>query len=354
VLTANERLDYVAALTIVGQVVFMIFGALFLFNGLGFVWLVVASVISILPRIGLAVWVIKRYHLATLPFQIHPSSWLGLIRAGLPFGMISLALTIGFRIDTVLLSKFQPDYVVGWYNLAYSLERSVLYFFASFSIAIVPSLTRAYVQDTSAVKRWYYRSVKYIALTALPLAVGGMLVAEPLIRSLYTDEFLPAVPSLRIIIWDIPFLMFSSFCGNITTAVSEERAAARIYIISAVVNILLNLYAIPRFSLIGASVVTVITDLVATLQFYILLRGKLDLPNMTSVFVRVLIASVFMGIAIILAGERHLFLLIGLGIGVYGGLALALQLLDKEEWSMILRLLRRRRDPQPVGPTTEF
>jgi O-antigen/teichoic acid export membrane protein len=75
---------------------------------------------------------------------------------------------------------------------------------------------------------------------------------------------------LRIIIWDVPLLLFASFSGNMTTIVGEERSAARIYAGAAVTNILLNLVFIPLYGYMGASVVTVVTDLVAGVPFYIL------------------------------------------------------------------------------------
>jgi O-antigen/teichoic acid export membrane protein len=348
VLTANERLDYVTGLTILGQLIFVLFGAMFLLSGWGFISLIVASLIGIPIKIGLAIWAIRHHHMATLSIQIEPRTWPHLIRSGLPFGIISLTLTIAFSIDTVMLSMYQPEHVVGWYNVAYNLVFSLMFFFRGFNEAIVPSLSRTYVNDPTQVERLYHRSVKFIAILSTPIAVGGMLVAFPLIRFLYTEEFLPSALALTMLIWDVPLLMFTGFCGNMTTIISEERAAARIYSINAAANVILNLYAIPRFGLVGASLVTVVTDLIGALQFYFLLRRKLHLPDMTGLFVRILVALVIMGVVVRVADDLSLFLLIGLGAGVYGGLVLALRLLDDTEWAMILRLLRRHSDSQPA------
>jgi O-antigen/teichoic acid export membrane protein len=346
VLTANERLDYATGLNILGQLIFVLFGAIFLLSGWGFISLIVASLIGIPLQIGLAIWAIRHHHMATLSIQIEPRTWPHLIRSGLPFGIISLTLTIAFSIDTVMLSMYQPEHVVGWYNVAYNLVFSLLFFFRGFKEAIVPSLSRTYVNDPAQVERWYHRSVKFIAILSMPIAVGGMLVAFPLIRFLYTDEFLPSALALQILIWDVPLLMFTSFCGNMTTIISEERAAARIYSINAAANVILNLYAIPRFGVVGASLVTVITDLIGALQFYLLLWRKLHLPDMTWVFGRILIASALMGAVVRLANSMNLFLLIGLGAVVYGGLVLALRLLDDTERAMILRLLHKHSSSQ--------
>ncbi|MEK7325581.1 MAG: flippase [Chloroflexota bacterium] len=341
VVFANERLDYATTIDVLGQVVTLIFGAIFMFLGWGYLWLIIAALLSILPQIGLGVWVVRRHRMADLKFQIDPRLWPEMIRAGLPFGIISLALTIAFSIDTVMLSMFVPESEVGWYNVAYNLARSLLFFFGGFSVAMVPSLTRTYVEDTTEVERWYYRSVKVIMLFSLPMAVGGMLVAFPLIQFLYTAEYLPAALGLQILIWDAPLLMFTAFSGNMTTIVGEERAAARIYTINALANIILNLYAIPRYGMVGAAFVTVITDFIGALQFYFLLHRKLRLPNMVSAGVRVLAAVTVMGVAVGWAGNLNLFVLMGLGVAVYAVMVLALRVLDETEWAMIRRLARK-------------
>ena len=353
VLTAYERLDYVTGLAVFGQMVFIGLGTIVLFSGGGFILLLSISFINMPIQIGLALWLIKRRHLAHLPFQIDPHLWLRLIRSGLPFGITSLALTIAFSIDTVILSMFEPEHVVGWYNVAYGLIFSISFLFSGFKEAIVPSLSRTYVNDPIHVEHWFHRSVKFIMILSLPIAVGGALVAFPLIRFLYTDEFLPSALGLQILIWDLPLLMFTAFCGNMTTVISEERAAARIYSINAAANVILNFYAIPRFGLVGAALVTVVTDLIGALQFHFLLRRKLHLPDMNSVLVRVVIAAALMGSVVYLAGNQHPLALIGLGAIVYGALVLALRLIDQYEWDTIRRLLRRRTarpTDQPAGP----
>lgn len=342
VLTAYERLDYITGMNILGRVIFMVLGALFMFNGWGFIALIITNLLGMPFQIGLAVWAARRQQLTLYPIQIEPRVWLPMMRAGLPFGLISLTLTIAFSIDTVMLSLYQPEHVIGWYNVAYNLVFSLMFFVSGFKEAIVPSLSRTYAQDPGQVERWYYYSVKSLAILSIPIAVGGTLIAFPLIRFLYTDEFLPSALALQILIWDVPLLMFTGFCGNITTIVSEERAAARIYAINAAANIILNIYAIPRFGIVGASLVTVVTDLIGALQFYFLLRRKLNMPNMTWILSRILLAAALMGLVLLLVSNLNMFLLIGLGIIVYGGLTLGLRLFDDKEWALISRLLRWR------------
>ena len=342
-LTAHERFDAVTAMTLVGQVAFAAFGFIALISGGGFIGLVAVGVLSMLPRIVLGTWLARQ--LGILPTlhsiaHIAPRSWPALLRGGLPFGIIALALSVAFNIDSVMLSHFQPERVVGWYALSYGLVFTLVALLGGVTQAMVPSLAQAYTHDAEKVKTWYRHSVKAIALTTVPMAVGGMLLASSIITLLYGQAMSPAAPAFAILIWDLPLLMFASFCGNMTTVVGEERAAARIYVIGAFANVALNLIVIPRFGMLGAAVVTVATDFVTTAQFYALLRRKLDLPSMTSAITRIVLASALMGIVVaaIALLQVHVLVLIVVGAMTYTALAVILRLLSDEERALLQRL----------------
>jgi O-antigen/teichoic acid export membrane protein len=341
VLNGNERLDYVTTNKVIAQLAIVILGTIFLLNGLGFIWLLIANLVSILPTIAIGIWAIKRHRLVDFSIEINPRLWPSLIKAGIPFGVITLALTIAFSIDTVMLSMWVSDNEVGWYNVAYNLVRSMMLFFTGFSVAIVPSLSRSFVKDITSVYSWYRRSVKFILLISLPLAFGGLVVADKLIDFLYTPEYVPAALGLKILVWDVPLLMFNSFNGNMTTVIGAERSAARIYTINAIANVVLNAYAIPRYGYVGAAVVTVATDLIGSIQFYLLMRTRLGIPDMKSVLLRVLVASALMASAVFLMGNLHVIVLVLLGGVIYGGLVLLFRLLDSNEWDLIFSFVRR-------------
>jgi O-antigen/teichoic acid export membrane protein len=134
-----------------------------------------------------------------------------------------------------------------------------------------------------------------------------------------------------------------------TTIVGEEKSAARIYASSAVANILLNLVFIPVYGYIGASVVTVVTDLVAGVPFYILLSRKLSLPKMPGTFLRIVLACLLMGILVrVLVGVGLVVAILG-GVAAYAVLVFLLRILDPSEIRSIQKVLAMRKGPQVEG-----
>ena len=168
-----------------------------------------------------------------------------------------------------------------------------------------------------------------------------MILAKDIIIFLNTDEYLPAAPALTIMVWDIPFLMYAGFCGRITTIISEERSAARIYTINAIANVLLNAIFIPIYGMIGAAVVSVLTDVISAIQFYLVLRKKMATPKIQSQLARIILASAMMGLVIWVTVDFHLFIRVGIGGLVYFVLVLLLRIFDDTEWTWIRESLKK-------------
>jgi len=342
VLTAYERFDYATGMTILEQITFAILGTVFLLTGKGFLWLIVAGMISFLPGILLGWFAVSKHRLLKFKIEISPRYWPTLLRSSLPFGIITLTLTIAYGIDAVMLKMFWSDEVVGWYKVSYGLVFSIMFLIRGFKEAMVPSLSRTFVDDPEQVEKWYFRTVKVIIMLALPIAVGGMMVAFPLVEFLLTPDYFPhSAIALRILIWDVPFLMFTAFCGNMATVTKQEKQAAYIYAINALANVILNLITIPRYGYVAASIVTVLTDIIGAVQFHFLLSRQLRLPNLRSVGLRVGLAAALMGLVLWAAQDLHVLLLIPLGGVVYAILVVAMGVFDEYEWELITRLLRK-------------
>lgn len=335
VVAAHERLDFATGTVLLGQIASMLLGAAALLAGQGLVVFIAVGLIAMWVPILVSAAIVRQQGWLAFKPRFQPREWPNLMRGGFPFAVISLALTVAFSIDTVMLSWSVAANEVGWYNVAYGLARSIVSFLSGFTIALVPSLTRAFVNDTAVVERWYFRSVKFIAVLSLPAAMGAMIIAYPAVGMIYNASTLPAAGVLQVIIWDVPLLMFTALCGNMSYVVRVEKDAARIYGINALANIVLNLIAIPRYGILGAAVVTVATDLIGAIQFYIALNRHLRLPDLRGTLLKVGGSTLVMGAALWLAQSWPVVVMVAIGVVVYALSALAVGVLDASEISTL-------------------
>jgi O-antigen/teichoic acid export membrane protein len=300
IIAGNQRLDFLSVMTVIGQVIFMVIGGLFLFMGLNFVWLTLASLINLPILTVLFILIVRRYKMQPPKFQLTPSTWKQLLIAGLPFAIIQLALTFNFRVDTLIIETYQSEAMVGWYNAAYNLTRTFLVLTGALITAMPITLAREHALDPQSILPWYYRSTKFMAFLGLPLAIGGTLLADKLIVLLYGDQFAPASIAFAILIWDTPLLMYTALCGNLATVIQKESRAMAIYLCLAGLNIIFNLLFIPAYGLIAASIMTVAAELTGALMFYVFFRREFGTGLGLRHMIRLAIAAILMGVIVYL------------------------------------------------------
>lgn len=340
ILTGSERVDIVSILMSVTQITFMVLAAIFLYMRLGFLWLFIAGLINLPLTIFLQMWAIRRYHLQPPHLKLNVRNWWGIILAGLPFGFIQLSLSFAFRVDTIILSRYVSDTQTGWYNVAYNLVFTILGISTSFNNAILPTLAREHVLNPETVKSWYYNSARVMIFISLPIAVGTTLVANDLVALLYQPEIAPAAIALAILIWDLPFVMYHSFCGNVVQSIKREVGAARVYGTLGVFNVLINLLFVPRFGIVGSSFATVLTDLLAAAQFYFLLRHEFGPGLQFNRLLRLACAAVAMGIMVYFVRGLSLFVAIPVGALTYMLFIRLFRVFSQEEQEMFGRAVR--------------
>ncbi len=342
IMAGNQRLDFVSVLTVIGQVIFMTAGALVLFAGLNFVWLTAVSLINFPILILLSFYVVRRYKLQPPRFHIDPSTWKNLLMAGLPFAVIQLALTFNFQIDTLILETFRSEETVGWYNAAYNLTRALLVLTGSLIVALPISLAREHATDPKSILPWYYRATKFMVFLGLPLAVGGTLLSDHLIRLLYGPEYAPSAIAFAILIWDTPLLMYTALCGNLATVIQKENRAMRIYLTLAGLNLVLNLLFIPTYGLIAASMMTVAAEFTGAILFYVFFRREFGAGLGFRHIVRLVIAAALMGIVVYLLRPYHILINVAISGTFYLIVVWMIGALSPEERAMLVDIVNRK------------
>lgn len=342
VIAGNERLDIASVISVIGQVVFMLIGAVVLFSGGGLIALVAVSFLNLPLMIGLSVWAVRHYNMRPVRPVFQISQWWRLVRWGLPFALIQLTLTFNFRIDTIILEQFASFEVVGWYNAAYNFTRSLLTISSALIIALPLTLAREHARDPEVVRPWYYRSVKFMVFVGLPLAVGGMLLADRIVALLYGPDYAPAAVAVAILVWDTPLLMYTALCGNLTTAIKREHTAMRIYLAVGLFNVVMNLALQPLFGMIAASVITVGSETVGVLLFYILFRREFGAGLSFNHLFRLGVSAGLMGLLIIALRDLPLLLNVPISAGAYLILVVVTGALTVQERQMIAGVLARK------------
>ena len=112
------------------------------------------------------------------------------------------------------------------------------------------------------------RSLKYTLVLAIPLGVGGIFLARPLMAWIFGTEFSDGARALRVLFWIIPITASRIIYRATLLSHGLQRDYLWIALIAATLNTGLNLLLIPDFSFFGAAVASLIGEIVVLSAVY--------------------------------------------------------------------------------------
>jgi len=267
--------------------------------------------------------------------------WLKLVKLALPFGISVIFVTIYYRIDSVMLKFFRTDAEVGLYNIAYGFIFALSFVQGIIITAIFPIMSKLYVDSKILLKNLYENSFKMLAILAFPIGIGITLLANKIILLIYGNKFESSVLSLQILVWALVFMFLNVSTANLLNVINKQKIVAFQIILATIFNILANIYAIPRFGPVGASITTVLSEILAfTLLLSVSyklnygLNGKILLNLLKIIF-----CSALMGIIIIFLKDLNLFFVVLIGSFSYFLLIYILKVVDKNNINLIKNLI---------------
>jgi O-antigen/teichoic acid export membrane protein len=200
--------------------------------------------------------------------QILAASW--------PLAVSSLAVSLYYRFDSVILFNARGADEVGFYSAAYKfIDVAQL----APSLLVAPLLPLAAASLGGEAAR---RTVLFSMATRVGMVVGvgtGLMMAvlaPVLVAYLYGSQFQPAVVPL---LWLA--LAFVGIClgwvGNtISSALNQAKAIAKVTVPVAVVSLGVQLWACNQWGAVGAAAVTAGTELVVGVSMCLLAARAMD------------------------------------------------------------------------------
>jgi O-antigen/teichoic acid export membrane protein len=256
---AYEKMEYKS----IGQILssgLLLSGALFAINQgfsvVGFATIYfLASAISLGYSFAICAW---KFVLPKI--EIDWSFWKITIKEALPFGLTRIFVTIYFWIDSVMLSLMKGNEVVGWYNAAYKLIFLLLAISLILVVSMFPIISRHFISAKNLLRQEYEMAFKYLFVLALFFFIYGLIFADKIILIIYGNGYLPSISALQVLIWVIPTIFLTPLFGIFLASANRQGVVTAVAGANAGLNVLLNVLLIPKFSYIGASIATVLTE----------------------------------------------------------------------------------------------
>ncbi|PXF61270.1 MAG: flippase [Candidatus Methanogaster sp.] len=334
---AYEKMEYQS----VGQILssaLMLAGALFAIDR-GFSVVGFASIYFLVSAVVLGyAFAVCAWKFVLPRMAVDLGFWKPTIKKALPFGLTGTFITIYLWIDSVMLSLMRGDEVVGWYNAAYRIVLVLLFIPIAFNSAVFPLMSRFYVSSKDSLKFMFEKYFKYMLMIGLPISVGITLLADRIILLIFGAEYVPSVIVLQILIWVIVLIFARTAFERVLEAANRQIIVTEVFGGCALLNVILNVILIPKYSYIGAAIATLITDFaVFVLIFIWSLKIGYSISNkqLVEVVSKVIAASILMGIFIEYFRDQNLFILVFTAAIIYFGLISLIKGIDKNDIRLI-------------------
>lgn len=176
-----------------------------------------------------------------------------------PLIFSTLAIVLYLRIDQIMLGQLADNKSLGIYSVAVRLSE----FWGFIATAIVRSMSPSIIESKKISEAVYYEKIQktcnLLSFIVYCLAIPMTFLSTPLVVLLFGQEYAPAGLVLSIHIWSSLFV-FLGYAKEVWIATEELTVfALTASCVGAVSNILLNLWLIPKYQAVGASIATVIS-----------------------------------------------------------------------------------------------
>jgi PST family polysaccharide transporter len=236
----------------VARIVLLILGA----GLLGFAWCVSAEYMLalalslILFRIVVGPITVWRFDFATARRWL-VDAW--------PLLLSGVAIIVYTRIDQIMLAHLANDHALGIYSAAVRISEVSYFVPGILAASFFPSIVRTRELGTEAynIRRQHYFDLSVVL--AVAIALPTTVLAGPIVHLLYGDKYYQAVPILCALVWATLFVFTGGARQQYLIAEGHMKFSFVATLVAAILNVVLNIFLIPRYQGFGAAIATLIS-----------------------------------------------------------------------------------------------
>lgn len=198
-----------------------------------------------------------------IPWNVSFGMMKSLLRESWPLILSGIAISIYMRVDQIMIRQLLGDSQAGLYSAAVRVSEA-LYFIP---MVVMSSVFPAIVSSKMQSEDLYYRRLQLVLgvllWMAVIIAVFISLFAKFILVGFFGIEYLPAAGVLALHAWACIFVYLG--VGGMKWLINENLQffSMAYTALGAICNIVLNFLLIPRYSIYGAALATVIAQFLA-------------------------------------------------------------------------------------------
>lgn len=231
---------------------------------LAFSWVILFD--SLVLALGF-IYFYFRNHLSFRSWKFNKKIAYTLLRDSWPLILSGMVIAIYMKIDQVMIKEMLGSESVGQYAVAAKLSE-IWYFIP---VAITSSLFPAIINAKKQSEQLYYARLQKLydlmVWIAIPIAILTTLFSETIVALLYGNQYIQSGGVLMIHIWSGVFVFLGVSSSKWFISENFQKYSFYRTLAGAIINVILNLILIPKYSIYGAAYATFLSQFVASYLF---------------------------------------------------------------------------------------
>ena len=312
----NLVMDRVAIVELGGKVLQVTLVILVVVFNLGFLAIMWAFVANMIFNFFGVYWASRKFLTFTLGRDI--VFWKKFLKESLPMGVSAIVTFVYFKFDVILLSFFQNSDAVGIYSGAYKIIENIVFFPAMMVGLVLPLLSEHIFEERKKFEFLANKLFKIFALLVFPLVVGVWFTAQEIMLIVGGEGFLPSGAVLQTLIFSLACIFFAQIFNAILLVGNQQKKLMYVLGMCALLNVLVNLFVIPRYSYVGAAFTSVITEFcVMLLSGWLCYKYIQYIPRIREIKKIILSVGVMAVFLYFFSDKMSFFLVVPIAVSLY-------------------------------------
>ena len=327
-------MDRVAIGELIGKIVQVAIVVIAVKMNLGLNWIIASLLINMIVNFLIVMAWSRRYIRFKLRFDF--DYWKKFLKEAAPLGIGSAIVFVYFKIDTILLSVMKSAADVGIYNAAYKVLENITFFPSMVVGLVLPIMANTIFSNKKKFKEVADHTVKFFVILVVPMVIGTLFLSGGIINLIGGGQFAESANVLRVLVFALASIFFGVFFNNVLIAGNLQKKLLYIWSFAAIINVVLNLIFIPKFSFYAAAYVSALTEfIVAVVSVYFAAKDLKYFPRVEKML-EIFFSGLVMAAFLFLFRSHNFFLLAFGGAVVYFACLWSLQAVKSEEITSLI------------------
>lgn len=228
--------------------------------------------------LGIAITVFVGFYLAFYKcrkFDLPNLSSREILKKSIPMMIGTMFLLLLNWTDILMLGRMESEENIGVYNAAFKIGYLALFFIASMNVVVMPKISELFHQNSFIeMKKVINRATQIVIVLTLPLALVIIIFSKEIL-AIYGEGFVKGSTCLILITLGALFNAMTGNVDQILNMTNNQNVVKNIFLAGFVLNVVLNLFLIPKLGIEGAALSSLITNVIVNIIFVVIIRKKL-------------------------------------------------------------------------------